>query len=211
MKRVVTIGREYGSGGRLVAQKVADELEVPYYDKQILGLVAKEMGLSESSVEEQRKTQTSSLLYNLYMNSKILPVPDEVFTTQSKVIKRLAEQGPCVFIGRCANHVLQDRTDVLRVFIHAPLDERIKRACEMYGDEPQLAHMQITRHDREREAYYNHFTTKTWGKAQDYDLTISSSLGIDNVVQAICALARARHTTMLDGFADLEMKNGEEP
>lgn len=203
MKRIVTIGREYGSGGRLVAQKVADELMIPYYDKQIIQLVARETGLSETYIQEQEQKQTSSLLYNLYINSKSLPVPDQVFVAQSEVIKRLAEKEPCIFIGRCADYILQDRTDVLRVFIHAPLEERVKRACEKYGDEPELAHMLLAKHDRERASYYSHFCSRDWGNMHNYDLCINSSVGIDTVVHVIVDLVKGKRETLRDEFADL--------
>lgn len=205
MKQVITIGREYGSGGRAVAQKVADALSVPYYDKQIIEMAAKETGLSEAFILENEQKKTPSFLYNLYISSRNLPVPDQVFVAQTEIIKRLADEGPCVIVGRCANYILQDHQSALHVFVHAPFDRRVRRAQEEYGEPADIARMMVARHDKSRASYYNHFTAGDWGKAQNYDLSINSELGIDAVVDAILALAKAGGELPFTAMEELEV------
>lgn len=206
MKKVITIGREYGSGGGIVAQRVADELSIPYYDKKIIEMSAKETGLSEAFILENEQKKTPSFLYNLYISSRNLPVPDQVFVAQTEIIKRLANEGPCVIVGRCANYILHDHPDALHVFVHAPFEERVLRAQEEYGEPADIARMMVARHDKARASYYNHFTAGDWGKAQDYHLSISSHLGIEPVVDAIVTLARLGGGSPLASMEELEIQ-----
>lgn len=197
MKQIITIAREYGSGGRLIGQRVADELAIPCYDRKLIELAASETGLTEEYVEEQEQKKTPSFLYNLYISSRQLPMPDQVFVAQTAIIKRLAEEGPCVIVGRCGDYILRDTPNALHVFVHAPAQERILRAQERYGEAPDVAHMMVARQDKSRASYYNHFTGLEWGHSQNYHLSISSSLGIENVVRAIVGLARGREDALM--------------
>ncbi|MDR1619505.1 MAG: cytidylate kinase-like family protein [Clostridiales bacterium] len=188
MDSIITIAREYASGGRVIAQKLADTLRIPYYDRQLIELAAKETGLSETYIEETEQKKTPSLLYNLYVNSKNLPVPDQVFVAQSAIIRRLASEGPCIILGRCADYVLRDHKNCLHVFLYAPLEDRVWRAREEYGESLDAARMMVAKNDRARASYYSHFTAGEWGKCDHYDICINSSLGVDRVVAAMMAL-----------------------
>ena len=121
---VITIGREFCTGGLDIARNVAGRLGAPMYDKELITLAAKESGLSEQAIAAGEKRPSGSLLYNLYTMGSDLPLSDQVFVVQSQIIRRLADQGPCVIVGRCGDYVLRNRTDVLRVFLHAPLEFR---------------------------------------------------------------------------------------
>ena len=189
---VLTIGRQFGSGGRIVAQRVAEALHIPFYDKAVIDLAAKETGLSEEFIRQAEQKKTSSFLYNLYMSTQNLPVSDQVFIAESDVIRKVAAQGPCVIVGRCADYVLRNQEDVLNVFIHAPLDERIFRAKEEYHVDAPDVRSYVLKHDKSRAAYYEHFSDRVWGKAQNYHLAVSSTIGLDNVVELILTLARER-------------------
>lgn len=191
---VITIGREFGSGGRLVAQRVAEALNVPFYDKAVIDLAAKETGLSEEFIRQAEQKKTSSFLYNLYMSTQNLPVTDQVFIAESEVIRKVAAQGPCVIVGRCADYVLRNQEGVVNVFIHAPLEQRIFRAKEEYHVETPDVKSYVTKQDKSRAAYYEHFSDGVWGKAQNYHLSVCSSIGLDNVVKLILTLAEERGT-----------------
>lgn len=189
---VITVGRQFGSGGRIVAQQVAEALHVPFYDKGIIDMAAKETGLSEEFIRQAEQKKTSSFLYNLYMSTQSLPVSDQVFIAESEVIRRVAAQGPCVIVGRCADYVLRNQKGVLNVFIHAPLDERIFRAREEYQIDAPDVRSYVVKHDKSRAAYYEHFSDGVWGKAQNYHLAINSTIGLEATVDLILALAKER-------------------
>lgn len=188
--RIVTVGREYGSGGRLLAKRLANELGIPFYDRELIEMAAKETGFSEDFIRNSEMQKTGSFLYNLYISSQNLPVPDQVFIAQSNIIKRVAEEGPCVIVGRCANYVLRERKDCMHVFIHAPLEQRVRRATEQYGVKAEGAQAGIQKIDKARASYYNHYTGNRWGESRGYDLAVNSGLGEDAVLRALCILAR---------------------
>ncbi len=197
MPYIVTIGREYGSGGSLVAKKLADALSIPFYDKKLIEIAARETGLSEAFIREAEQHRTSSFLYNLSFNSRNLPVSDQVFIAESKVIKRVAGEGPCVIVGRCANYVLREQENCLRIFIHAPLNDRVQRAKEEYGIPADEVQACVLKHDKARAAYYNYFSTGHWGSCRDYDLTINSgTLGVDTAVSVLLDLIRKKEVTI---------------
>ena len=188
---IITIAREYGSGGRLIGLQVAKDLDLPFYDKELIGLAAKESGFAEDFVRKIEQTRTVSFLYNIYMNAQSLPASDQVFLAQSRVIQDLAQKGPCVIVGRCADYVLRDRKDCMNVFIHAPLPERVRRAREEYGDTGDNLESVITKRDKSRSSYYNYFTQNKWGSAHNYHLTINSSVGIPTTVSVVETMARS--------------------
>lgn len=189
---VITIGRQFGSGGRIVAQRVAESLRIPFYDKAVIDLAAKETGLSEEFIRQAEQKKTSSFLYNLYMSTQNLPVSDQVFIAESDVIRKVAAVGPCVIVGRCADYVLRRQEGVLNVFIHAPLDERIFRAKEEYKVEAADVRAYVLKQDKRRAAFYEHFSDRVWGKAENYHLAINSTIGLDTTVDLILALAEER-------------------
>ena len=129
---VITIGRQYGSGGRMVGEALAERLGIPMYDKKLIELAAKESGLSEEFIRQAEQKRTSSFLYGLYLSSQSLPLADQVFLAESDVIRKVAEES-CIIVGRCADYILRDHPRHLRVFVHAPLAERLRRAQTEYG------------------------------------------------------------------------------
>ena len=191
---VITVGREYGSGGRLIAQKAAEALGIPFFDRSIINMAAEETGLSAVFIRRTEQQKTSSFLYNLYMSTQSLPVNDQVFIAQSEVIRRVAAEGPCIIVGRCADYVLRNQSDVdaLNLFIHAPMEERIRRVREEYKVQAPDLRLYILKQDKNRAAYYEHFTDGQWGKAQNYHLAVSSGLGLETIVRLLTDLMRDR-------------------
>lgn len=192
MKRhVITIGREYGSGGRFVAQLVAERLAIPFYDKELIEMAAKKTGLSPEFIKHTEEHRASGFLYNLCSNIQSLPLNDQVCIAQSNIIKKIAGDGPCVIVGRCSDYVLSGSADCLHVFVHAPMDERIERCRKFYGidgDEGAIR-AEITKRDKQRASYYSNFTGGKWGAPQNYHMSISTSIGIDSAVAAIITAA----------------------
>ena len=125
---VITISREYGSGGRAIGERLAKELGIPFFNKELILMAAKESGLSEEYIKKTEQIKATSFLYGLYMGAQQLPMNDQIFLVQSKIIRKVAEAGPCVIVGRCADYVLRERSDLLNVFIHAHLEIRAQRA-----------------------------------------------------------------------------------
>ena len=191
---VITVGREYGSGGRLIAQKAAEALGIPFFDRSIINMAAEETGLSADFIRRTEQQKTSSFLYNLYMSTQSLPVNEQVFIAQSEVIRRVAAEGPCIIVGRCADYVLRNQSDVdaLNLFIHAPMEERIRRVREEYKVQAPDLRLYILKQDKNRAAYYEHFTDGQWGKAQNYHLAVSSGLGLETIVRLLTDLMRDR-------------------
>lgn len=178
---VITIGREFCTGGLDIAREVARRLGGPMYDKELITLAAKESGLSEQTIAAGEKRPSGSLLYNLYTMGSDLPLSDQVFVVQSQIIRGLADKGPCVIVGRCGDYVLRGRTDVLRVFLHAPLEFRRRRA-QAEGAVPadadeRTANALLEKEDRRRAAYYNFYSEYRWGEAGHYDLCLNTALG----------------------------------
>ncbi len=186
---IVTIGREYGSGGRIIAQKLADALGIRYYDKELIQDVARSTGFSEAYIQEAEKRPTGSFIYDLYTAVQPASVPDQVFIAQAKIIREAADRDSCVIVGRCADYILRDHPDCLRVFIYAPLEERVRRAREEYYAQAPNMDSFVIRQDKARASYYNYFTTGRWGDRREYDLCVNSHMGIDNTVAVIQAAA----------------------
>ena len=191
-KTVITVSREYGSGGRLIARKLADELGVGYYDGELLSLVAKESGYTEDFVRRNDQKKTQSLLYHLYIGSQILPASDMIFIAQSRVIKDLYAKESCVIVGRCADYVLRGYDGVINVFVTAPLESRIARVRDEYGEQADNYSVYIKKKDKNRIAYYNYFADDAWGKVQTYDISVNSDIGIDRSADILTDYIRAR-------------------
>lgn len=184
-KYVVTIGREYGSGGRLIGQQLARELDVPFYDRELIALAAKESGLAEEFVQKMEQKITVSFFDNLYMTGYELPLSEQIFLAQCKVIREIAEKSSCVIVGRCADYVLRDSPNCIKIFVHAPIEERMRRVREVYKENHHDLEDYIRRQDKNRASYYNYYTQQKWGKAQNYHLCIDSSIGIPAAVHII--------------------------
>jgi len=202
MKKIITIGRELGSGGRTIGKMVANRLGIPYYDRELIDKAAENSGLTTQYIESSEQRITNSFLYNLAMgtsygygilqnaNRQTLPLSEQIYEAQREVITKFAAQGRCVIVGRCADQILAEREDVFRVFIYADMDKRILRGIQEYGMAKQTARKEIEKSDKERGRHYNIFTDKTWGDRHNYDLLLNSSkLDYENCAKIICNLA----------------------
>lgn len=189
--RIITISRQYGSGGREIGEKLAQELKIPFYDKEILNLAAEQSGFAPSRFDEEEQEQTGSLLFSLMrvgaaVNSYDLPLNDQIYLIQSRVIRQAAEQGPCVILGRCADYLLENMPNCLRFFFKAPLDLRIKHAVACHGIPAETAEATVNKMDRKRAAYYNYYTGLRFGNAEHYHLCLDTlSIGIDASVELL--------------------------
>lgn len=188
MPRIITIAREYGSGGRLIAQKVAEKLQLVYYDNEIIDLAAKELGIDVDTIRKASEEKTSSFMYTMTSTAFTLPLNDQVFAMQSKIIRHLAQYDSCIIVNGCADYILEDYDDVLTVFIHAPFESRVKRVKEEYKEDHKDFKKYVMKKDKGRSNYYNYYTTKKWGQLKNFDLTINSDLGIDEVADIIVKL-----------------------
>ena len=193
-KTVITVSREYGSGGRLIARKLADELGIGFYDGELLSLVAKESGYTEEFVRRNDQKKTQSLLYHLYIGSQILPASDMIFIAQSRVIKDLYNKESCVIVGRCADYVLRGYDGVINTFITAPLESRIARVRDEYGEQADNGNYKayILKKDKNRIAYYNYFADDAWGRVQTYDISVNSDIGIDKSADLIASYIKEK-------------------
>ncbi len=186
MNFIITIGRQYGSGGRFIAKKLAEELNIKFYDNELLASAASESGLSNHVIEsydEKKDGFFSGVVPSTF--SVDLSLGQKVFLAQFEAIKKVADTESAVIVGRCADYVLQDRTNVVNIFITAPLKERVERAVKYYNIDSKKAENTIIKMDKKRASYYNFYSDRKWGKADTYDLCISSSVGIDESVQII--------------------------
>lgn len=194
---VITIGREYGSGGREVALKLGELLGINVYDKDLIDLTAEKKGLDKNLVAKNNEKKGLSFGKANHelpaFDSFGRTFNDRLYMLQAQVIRELADKESCVFVGRCAEHVLKDRNNVLSVFITAPMPARIMRIMERYDVTEQEAKKQIARFDKERAAYYNYYTDKHWGCSKAYNLSVDSSiLGSDGTAEYIKILAEKK-------------------
>lgn len=196
MKYIITIGREYGSGGKEIGLKLAEKLGVKCYDKELLSVASKQSGISEDLFYANDEKHQGSFIYSLMMGTyamgeggKIypdLPLSQKIFLAQFDAIKEIAKKGPCVIVGRCADYVLRDRQNVIKIFITADKDFKVKRLSEKLSVGEAKAENIMIKMDKKRASYYNYNTESRWGKASNYDLCINSSkVGIDKTVELI--------------------------
>lgn len=196
MKTVITIGRQFGSGGREIGEKIAAYFGIKCYDKELLSLAAKESGICEEMIEVHDERPTNSFLYNLVMDTysfgynassfSDMPISHKVFLAQFDTIKKIADEGPCVIVGRCADYALSEYENCLRIFVHAKEDAKTKRIMEKYDLSSQKAKEMMTKKDKQRQSYYNYYSSNKWGRSDTYDLSIDSSvLGIDGTVDLL--------------------------
>lgn len=201
-KIIITIARQYGSGGREIGEKVAEMLGIPLYDKELIKEAATRGSLDEGVISAADESATNSLLYTLAMGSNVLgttmhfgykmPLNDKLFILQSEVIKEYAKQGSCVIIGRCADYVLRDEENLLRLFIYGDLEHRQQRIAERH---PELKSSQIidviNKTDKRRSSYYNFYTGNKWGKYDNYDIAVNSStFGIEGTADLIVSCVK---------------------
>ena len=194
-RTVITIGREFGSGGHEIGQKLAERLGIKCYDKELLELAAKESGLCQELFASQDEKPTNSFLYSLvmdtyslgYSNSYVdMPINHKVFLAQFDAIKKLAQKESCVIVGRCADYALEDDPFEVSVWVKASLDKRVDRIKKMYDLSESKATDLIQKTDKKRASYYNYYSSKKWGEAKSYDLCLDSGeLGIDGSIELI--------------------------
>ena len=197
--KIITISRAFGSGGHTIGRAVAERLGIPCYDKELVYRVAKESGFHADFIEEagEYAPVTNSLLFNLTVSPNPLAtmnsmsMSDQLFVYQTNVIRKVAEEGPCVIIGRCADYILRDNPNCFNVFIHADMEFRSARIVKKYGETKQTPKKRLTDKDNKRRVYYKHYTGKVWGEAQNYHLCLNSGLiGIEKCVDIIADIAQ---------------------
>lgn len=188
--RVITVSREFGSGGRTIGKKVAQTLGIPCYDAQIIQQMAKETGFALDYVQEAGEYAPGGFLASAFSNRMFGPTNEDIlWEHQYRVITGLAEKGPCVIVGRCADYILQDKADCMKVFIHADLAFRANRIVEVYGQREQSPEERLREKDKRRAAYHRFYTDQKWGRAQNYHLTLDSGVvGIDRCAKIIAEL-----------------------
>lgn len=193
---IITIGRQYGSGGREIGEKLAEKLAIPFYDKELLERAANDSGICKELFENHDEKPTSSFLYSLVMDTYSfgyssaaftdMPINHKVFLAQFEAVKKLALEGPCVMVGRCADYALSEFHNCFSVFIHSDMESRIRRIAQKYGMKDNKARDAIQKTDKSRSSYYNYYTNKRWGDASSYHLSVDSGkLGIDKTVECI--------------------------
>ena len=195
-KKIVTISRQYGSGGRYIGENLAKAMGVPCYDEKLIDMVAKESGFAQSFVAEKGERMTGSLLFNIasslsfannvFSNNNGVTLQDEIYFTQNRIIKELADKGPCVIVGRCADYILREREDCLNVFIFADNESKIERAEKYFNITREEAPEVLKKKDKARANHYKYYTDQEWGMVSNYDLCLNSGLiGIEGCVKAI--------------------------
>ena len=195
-KYIFTIGRQFGSGGIAVGKALSEKLQIPFYDSEILTRVAQESGLCEEILKNHDEKPAQSVFYSAWatpFHTSELPLGLKVFLAQFNVIKKLAKEGPCVIVGRCADYVLKDFDNVVKTFIYASSEVRIKNLTEKLGVTEKQARSMMHKADKTRTAYYNYFTEKEWGKPDSYDMMIDMSLITpEGAADIIIAYSKAR-------------------
>lgn len=192
MNFVITISREYGSGGRFIGKLIAEKLGISFYDSELLAKAADVSGMSQDCVKNFDETKDSAFSYAQGLYGMDMSLGQKVFLAQFDVIKKIANEESCVIVGRCADYILRDKPNVVKVFICAPLEEKIHRAVTYYNINPNKAASIISKKNKKRRAYYNFYTDQEWGKPDTYDLCINSKNGIETAVEAICAYTKRR-------------------
>lgn len=196
MKTIITIGREYGSGGKEVSKKLSEKLGIPFYDDEFSESVAEAVNAHPDVVKKVDERATNSLLYTLVSGGGLrgisdviqyeMHINDKVFVGQSNFIKETANKGPCIFLGRCADYVLDGADNLLRVFLYADMDSKIKRISSLYDLDAKKAKDEIIKVEKQRKTHYNYYTDREWDDISTYDLCINVGLlGVDNTVDLI--------------------------
>ena len=207
MNTIITIGRAFGSGGRDIGRALAKDYDIPYYDNELLTRAAKDSGICEDIFESHDEKPTSSFLYSLVMESYTvgymgnnfteMPINQKIFLAQFDAIKKIAAEGPCVIIGRCADYALEGNENRLSIFIHGAFENRLRRVMRDFQVNESKAKELITKTDKRRASYYNYYTNKKWGECDSYDLTIDSArLGVNGSIELIKEYIRIREHLM---------------
>ena len=209
---VITIGRQFGSGGRQVGRLLAEKLDIPFYDKELLAEAAKDSGICQEIFENHDEKPTRSLLFSLVTGVQMhgdpggvymdMPLNHKLFLAQFDAIRRIASEGPCVIVGRCADYVLRDKPNAVSVFVKADIRQRMERAVSLYGVDPARAEEAVRKADRQRASYYNYYATSTWGDVNNYDLCVDTGrLGVTGTVELIEQYLRLRERALREARA----------
>ncbi len=200
---VITIGRQFGSGGRYVGQLLAQKLDIPFYDKELLTEASKESGICEEIFEDHDEKPTRSLLFSLVTGVQMhadvssmymdMPMNHKIFLAQFDAIRKIASQGPCVIVGRCGDYVLRDMPNEISFFVKADMNSRVARAVRYYGVDPQKAEETLRKADKRRANYYNYYATATWGDVNNYDLCVDTgAVGVEGAVDVMVRFIELR-------------------
>lgn len=198
--RIITISRQFGSGGRTVGKEVAQKLGIPCYDNELIEKVAEESGLAKEYVAEHGEyTAHGSWLANVLASGRTyngISNQDYLWITQRKIILELAQQGPCVIVGRCADYILRDVADCIKVYVHADMEKRAERIVNLYGEREDSPMKRLKDKDKRRAAYYQFYTEMEWGNANHYDISLDSgTLGIEKCVDIIADIYKTKPIT----------------
>ena len=207
MKTIITIGRQYGSAGHSIGKILADDLGIKYYDKELLEHAANDSGICKELFEHHDEKPTNSFLYSLVMDTYSfgyssagftdMPMNHKIFLAQFDAIRSIADKGPCVIVGRCADYVLKDRPNTISVFVKAEMQSKVERAVKYYGVDPQKAEDRIRKADKQRASYYNYYATATWGDVNNYDLCVDTGkLGVEGTVELIARFVELRQAML---------------
>lgn len=196
---IITIGREYGSGGREIGKALAEKLGISFYDKQIISLAAEKSGLSPEFITNNEQRVRSGFMQNLaasaayqsgFFSSQYLPLSETIFISQAQVVRDIAARERAVIVGRCADYILSGRKNTVNIFIHAPIEDRVRRIMALYQLSEADAMKAIATSDKERGNHYFRYTDLKWGKAQNYDLCVNSALmGVEKTAEMLVSLA----------------------
>ena len=188
--RVITISREFGSGGRTIGKMVAEKLGIPCYDAELIEKIAEQSGYSAEYIKQEVEYGTGGWLSAVFADrSTGLTNQDKMFSIQSRIIEELANEGPCVIVGRCADFVLRDKADCLNVFIHASMEKRAERIVKEYGERAESPEKRLKEKDKRRAAYHRFYTDMKWGHAQNYHVCLDSGeFGIEKCAEIIAQL-----------------------
>ncbi len=208
MKTIICIGRQYGSGGYEIAKKLAETLQIPFYDKELVEMAAKKGNLHDETVKRIDEKAANSFLYSVVTGNYTMgsmggplyydmPINDKLFIAQSDVIKEIAKEGACVILGRCADYVLADEedTDCLSVYIYSDMETRIERIMEKNGLTRSKAKDKIIKTEKQRRSYYDYYTNRNWGSMENYDICLASdALGIEVCVDILADIVKRRES-----------------
>lgn len=205
MNSVITISREFGSGGREIGKRLSERLHIPFYDKELLEIASKESGICRELFDRNDEAYTNSFLYSLVVGNypissdgriePEMPINQRIFLAQFDTIKNIAAKGPCVIVGRCADYVLKNEKNVINFFINGNTAEKKKRILERYDIEKNKVEDFIKKTDKRRASYYNYYTDMKWGEARNFDLCINTSrTGIDGAVETMLAYIGIRES-----------------
>ena len=197
-KKIITISREFGSGGRTIGRLVAEKLGIPFYDKELVDHIALESGFAPHFIEEHGEHAPGQSIFSYAFAHQSVPgvlsglsTADFLWNVQCEVILQLAEKGPCVIVGRNADYILKDREDTLHIFIHADKTFRAERIVKLYGESEKSPNARLQEKDKRRSVNYKHYTGRSWGESRNYDLSMSSSvLGVENCAEIIANIVR---------------------